>query len=92
MKQIQSELHKIGTNEVHKISLSCFDDKRYILADGINSLAYFQKNIYWKINLIRIIIFMIKIMHDNIHYQVFNLIYFLIYINNETYALSFFFI
>ena len=33
MKIIQSKLHKIGTYEVSKISLSCFDDKRYILND-----------------------------------------------------------
>ena len=33
MKRIQSKLHKIGTYEVSKISLSCFDDKRYILND-----------------------------------------------------------
>ena len=25
--------------------LSCFDDERYILGDGINSLAYFHKNV-----------------------------------------------
>ena len=36
-------MHKIG-NYVHKISLSFFDDKKYILDDGINSLAYFQKD------------------------------------------------
>ena len=41
MKRIQSKLHKIGTYDVCKISLSCFDDKRYILDDGINSLAFF---------------------------------------------------
>ena len=29
----------------NKISLSCFDDKRYVLDDGINTLAYFHKNI-----------------------------------------------
>ena len=45
MKRIQSKLHKIGTYDVSKISLSCFDDKRYILDDGINSLAYFHKDI-----------------------------------------------
>ena len=45
MKRIQSKLHKIGTYEVCKISLSCFDDKRYILDDGINSLAYFHKDV-----------------------------------------------
>ena len=39
MKRIQSRLHKIGTYDVCKTSLSFFDDKRYILDDGINSLA-----------------------------------------------------
>ena len=28
MKRIQSKLHKIGTYDACKISLSCFDDKR----------------------------------------------------------------
>ena len=28
MKKIQSKSHRIGTYEVCKISLSCFDDKR----------------------------------------------------------------
>ena len=45
MKRIQSKLHKIGTYEVCKISLSCFDDKRYILGSGVDSLAYFHKDI-----------------------------------------------
>ena len=45
MKIIQSKLHRIRTYDVCKISLSCFDDKRYILDDGINSLAYFYKNV-----------------------------------------------
>ena len=45
MKRIQSKLHRTGTYDVCKISLSCFDGKRYILHDGINSLAYFQKDI-----------------------------------------------
>ena len=44
IKRIQSKLHKIETYGVSKISLSCFDDKRYILDDGINSLAYFHKD------------------------------------------------
>ena len=30
MKRIQSKLHKIGTYDVCKISLSCFDDRRCI--------------------------------------------------------------
>ena len=28
-----------------KISLSCFDDKKYVLDDGVNTLAYFHKDI-----------------------------------------------
>ena len=28
MKRIQSKLHRLGTYDVFKISLSCFDDKR----------------------------------------------------------------
>ena len=45
MKRIQSKLHRIGTYDVCKISLSCFDDKRYVLDDGVNTLAYFHKDI-----------------------------------------------
>ena len=45
MKRIQSKLHRIGTYDVCKISLSCFDDKRYILNNGANSLVYFHKDI-----------------------------------------------
>ena len=44
MKRIQSKLHEIGTYDVYKISLSCFDDKRYVLNDGVNTLAYFHKD------------------------------------------------
>ena len=46
MKRIQSKLHKIATYEVCKISLSCFDDKRYILDDDINSVAFFYKVVF----------------------------------------------
>ena len=45
MKRMQSELHEIGTYNVFKILLSCFDDKRCVLDDGINTLAYFHKDI-----------------------------------------------
>ena len=44
VKRIQNKLHRIGTYDVCKISLSCLDDKGYILSDGINSLAYFHKD------------------------------------------------
>ena len=37
VKRIQGKLHIIGTYDVCKMSLSCFDDKRYILDHGINS-------------------------------------------------------
>ena len=45
MKRIQSNLHRIGTYNLNKISLSCFDDKRHILDDGINTFTYFRKDI-----------------------------------------------
>ena len=45
MKRIQNKKHKICTYDVNKISLSCFDDERYILNDGITALAYFHKNL-----------------------------------------------
>ena len=44
MKRIQSKKDKLGTYEIDKISLSCFDDKRYVLDDGIYTLSYFHKN------------------------------------------------
>ena len=44
MRRIQSKKHKLGTYEIDKISLSCFDDKRYVLDDGICTLAYFHKD------------------------------------------------
>ena len=45
MKIIQSKLRRIGAYDVCKISLSCFDDKRYVLDNGVNSLPYFHKDI-----------------------------------------------
>ena len=45
MKRIQSKKHKLGTYEIVKISLSCCDNKRYVLDDGIYTLSYFHKNI-----------------------------------------------
>ena len=44
MKRIQAKKHKIGTYEIDKISLSYFDDKRHVLNDGVNTLAYFHKD------------------------------------------------
>ena len=45
MKRIQSKKHKIGTYEINKISLSCFDDKRFVLDDGIHTLAYLHEDL-----------------------------------------------
>ena len=44
MRRIQSKKHKIGTYEINKISLLCFDDERFVLNDGIYTLAYFHKD------------------------------------------------
>ena len=43
MKRIHRKKHKLGTYEINKISLSCFDDKRCIQGDSINTLAFFHK-------------------------------------------------
>ena len=40
MRAIRSDHHVISSYEINKISLSCFDDKRYILDDGKSSYAY----------------------------------------------------
>ena len=40
MKTIRSSKHQLGSYEINKVSLSCFDDKRYIANDGINSFSY----------------------------------------------------
>ena len=40
MKTIRSDNHQLGSYEINKVSLSCFDDKRFICKDGITTLAY----------------------------------------------------
>ena len=45
MRKIKSKNHNLGTYHTNKISLSCFDDKRSILKNGINTLAYGYKGI-----------------------------------------------
>ena len=40
MKTIRSIKHQLGSYELNKVSLSCFDDKRYIANNGIKSFAY----------------------------------------------------
>lgn len=45
MKTTRSVNHELGSYELNKVSLSCFDDKRYIHNDGISSYVYGHKNI-----------------------------------------------
>ena len=45
MRRIQSKKYKSGTYKVNKILLPCFDDKRFVLDDGIHTFAYFHKNL-----------------------------------------------
>ena len=45
MKRIQGKKHKIGTYKINKTSLLCFDDKRFVLDDGIHTLTYFHKDL-----------------------------------------------
>ena len=45
MKTIRSDCHQISSYEINKISLSPFDDKRYILSDLMSSYAYGHLNI-----------------------------------------------
>ena len=45
MKRILSKNHKIGTYEINKISLSCFDDKRFVSDDSVHTPAYFHKDL-----------------------------------------------
>jgi hypothetical protein len=40
MKVIRSQKHRIYTMELNKVSLSAYDDKRFIKKDGIHSYAY----------------------------------------------------
>ena len=44
MRRIQGKKHNMGTYDITKISLSIFDDKRFILNDGIDTLPYFHKD------------------------------------------------
>ena len=44
-RRIQGKKHKIGRYKIDKISLLCFDDKRFVLDDGIHALPYFHKDL-----------------------------------------------
>lgn len=43
--RIQGKLPRIGTYDVCRKFLSCFDDEIYMLDDGITTLAYFHKGL-----------------------------------------------
>ena len=45
MRGIKYKNNNLGTYETNKRSLSCFDGKRYILKNGIITLAYGDKDI-----------------------------------------------
>ena len=51
MRRIKSKKHRIGTYEVNKILLSCFDDKGFVLDDDVHKLANFNKDCKneWKV-------------------------------------------
>ena len=43
-KRIQAKKQKIGAYEIDKISLSSFDDKRFVLDDVVHTLVCFHKD------------------------------------------------
>ena len=45
MRRIQGKKHKMGTYEINKILLSVLDDKRFVLNNGIHTLAIFHKDL-----------------------------------------------
>lgn len=49
MNRIQSKSHRIGTYEINKTSLPCFNDKKDILNDGSDGLS-FHLSVLWKKN------------------------------------------
>ena len=40
LKTIRSQRHQLGSYEINKVSLSCFDDKCYIHDNGTSSYAH----------------------------------------------------
>ena len=45
MRRIKSKKHKLGTYEINKRSLSCFDVKRFVFDHEIHTLAYFHREL-----------------------------------------------
>ena len=44
-EEFKAKKYKMGTYEINKILLSVFDVKRFVLNDGIHTLAYFHKDV-----------------------------------------------
>ena len=44
-EEFNAKKHKLGTYKINKTLLSVFDDKRFVLNDGIHALAYFHKDL-----------------------------------------------
>ena len=44
MNKIQSKDQNIGSYKINKVSLSPYNDKRYILKDGYSSLSHLDKS------------------------------------------------
>ena len=44
-EEFKAKKYKMGTYEINKILLSVFDVKRFVLNDGIHTLAYFHKDL-----------------------------------------------
>ena len=45
MRKNQGKKHKTGTYEINKISLCVFDNKRFVLNDGIHTFSFFHKDL-----------------------------------------------
>ena len=45
MKVIRSDNHKLKSYTINKISLSCYDDKRYILNNGVDTMSFGHKDL-----------------------------------------------
>ena len=45
MRGLKSKNHNLETCAANKKSLSCFEDKRHILKNGVDTLAHGQKDI-----------------------------------------------
>ena len=45
MRRIQGKKHKMGTYEINKISLSVFEDKKFVLNYSIHTPVYVHKDL-----------------------------------------------